>query len=83
MPSPSPRSGSRRARGHAPGQLLRLCLVPLAAAALLSGCAARGDRVVYLRDGMLVDTLEQGRWSAGHADSRHRVLLDWLRGHGF
>lgn len=41
MPSPSPRSGSRRARGHAPGQLLRLCLVPLAAAALLSGCAAQ------------------------------------------
>ncbi|MFT4225212.1 ABC transporter ATP-binding protein [Micropruina sp.] len=46
-------------------------------------CAARGDRVVYLRDGMLVDTLEQGRWDAGEADSRHQALLDWLRGHGF
>lgn len=46
-------------------------------------CAARGDRVVYLRDGVLVDALEQGPWGAERAESRHGVLLDWLRGHGF
>lgn len=41
MPSPSRRSGFRRAPSRARAQLLRLCVVPLVAAALLSGCAAQ------------------------------------------
>jgi putative ABC transport system ATP-binding protein len=37
-------------------------------------CAARADRVIYLRDGLLVDARELGTWSN---------LLDWLREKGF
>jgi putative ABC transport system ATP-binding protein len=46
-------------------------------------CAARADRVVYLRDGVLVDALAQGGWSADGADERRDTLLGWLHGHGF
>lgn len=46
-------------------------------------CAARGDRVVCLRDGRLVDTREMGRWSPGGVAEREDDLLAWLRGHGF
>jgi putative ABC transport system ATP-binding protein len=46
-------------------------------------CAARADRVVYLRDGDVVDTRELGAWTAGEATRREDDLLDWLRGNGF
>lgn len=46
-------------------------------------CAARGDRVVYLRDGRLLDTLELGRWSPEEAAEREDRLLAWLHGYGF
>jgi len=47
------------------------------------GCAARADRVVYLRDGRLVDARELGRWSGGQEQQREDDLLGWLRGLGF
>lgn len=46
-------------------------------------CAARADRVVYLRDGRLVDTRELGKWSRERAEQREDALLAWLRGLGF
>lgn len=46
-------------------------------------CAARGDRVIYLRDGGLVDSTALGRWSATAAASREDALLAWLRELGF
>lgn len=46
-------------------------------------CAVRGDRVVYLRDGRLVDARELGPWSPEGATAREDDLLAWLRGHGF
>lgn len=45
--------------------------------------AARGDRVIYLRDGALVDTVELGAWSKEGSNSREDELLAWLRNHGF
>ena len=46
-------------------------------------CAARGDRVIYLRDGSLVNSLELDRWTADRADQREDDLLAWLRQEGF
>lgn len=46
-------------------------------------CAARGDRVIYLRDGSLVNSLELDRWTADRADQREDELLAWLRQEGF
>lgn len=46
-------------------------------------CAARADRVVYLRDGALVDSRELGRWDHEAAQRREDELLGWLRGLGF
>ena len=46
-------------------------------------CAARGDRVIYLRDGLLVDARELGPWSQAQATEREDELLAWLRAHGF
>ncbi|ALJ18438.1 ABC transporter ATP-binding protein [Microbacterium sp. No. 7] len=46
-------------------------------------CAVRGDRVVYLRDGRLVDARELGRWSPESVAERGDDLLAWLRGLGF
>ena len=48
-----------------------------------SRCAARADRVVYLRDGSLVDTCHLGRWDSEVARGREDHLLRWLTGHGF
>lgn len=42
-------------------------------------CAARGDRVIYLRDGLLVDSLKMGRWTEAQATAREDQLLAWLR----
>ncbi|SEE94108.1 ABC transporter ATP-binding protein [Ruania alba] len=44
-----------------------------------TACAARADRVVYLRDGLLIDTLALGRWSQDAADDREVDLVAWLR----
>lgn len=46
-------------------------------------CAARADRVVYLRDGLLIDALELGRWEIGTSAGREEELLAWLRSFGF
>lgn len=46
-------------------------------------CAARGDRVIYLRDGDLVDSTALGRWSETESTAREDALLGWLRGLGF
>lgn len=45
--------------------------------------AARGDRVVYLRDGVLVDSRAAGPWQEETARQREDDLLAWLRGLGF
>ncbi len=47
------------------------------------GCAARGDRVIYLRDGLLVDSRHLGTWSQDQATQREDGLSDWLRNLGF
>ncbi|WP_159618439.1 ABC transporter ATP-binding protein [Ruania rhizosphaerae] len=46
-------------------------------------CAARADRVVYLRDGLLVDSAELGTWTADTAAQREDRLIGWLRQQGF
>jgi putative ABC transport system ATP-binding protein len=46
-------------------------------------CAARADRVVYLRDGLLVDARELGVWSKEQSRQREDDLLAWLREKGF
>ena len=45
--------------------------------------AARADRVIYLRDGRLVDLLELGAWSREQSARREDDLLAWLREKGF
>ena len=46
-------------------------------------CAARADRVVYLRDGLVEDSRDLGPWRADEAAGRTDTLLGWLRGLGF
>lgn len=46
-------------------------------------CAARAERVVYLRDGLLLDARDLGTWHTDDAGQREGELLDWLRGLGF
>lgn len=45
--------------------------------------AARGDRVIYLRDGLLVDAKDLGPWQAEQAPQREDELLAWLGDLGF
>ncbi|GAB4084602.1 ABC transporter ATP-binding protein [Myceligenerans cantabricum] len=45
--------------------------------------AARGDRVIYLKDGLLVDSREAGLWQAEKAQQREDDLMTWLRTLGF
>jgi putative ABC transport system ATP-binding protein len=47
------------------------------------GVAVRGERVVYLRDGAVVEAREMGPWDAGTAQRREDGLLAWLRNLGF
>lgn len=47
------------------------------------GCAARGDRVIYLRDGLIVDSRALGTWTKAQATRREDELLAWLRDLGF
>ena len=42
-------------------------------------CAARGGRVIYLRDGLVVDSLTLGRWTEADASGREDRMLAWLR----
>lgn len=46
-------------------------------------CAARADRVVYLRDGLVVDSRVLGTWDEERAAQREGDLLVWLRDLGF
>lgn len=46
-------------------------------------CAARADRVVYLRDGLVIDTRELGTWSDEQATRREDDLFAWLSKKGF
>lgn len=46
-------------------------------------CAARAERVVYLRDGLLVDTRVLGTWSDEEAARREDDLFTWLNQMGF
>ncbi len=46
-------------------------------------CAARGDRVVYLRDGYLVESLTLGTWSPEQSAAREGRLIARLRDLGF
>lgn len=46
-------------------------------------CAARADRVIYLRDGLLVDSRGLGTWRREEAERREDDLLAWLREKGF
>lgn len=48
-----------------------------------AGVAARGDRVIYLRDGVLVDAYEMGPWQKENTSQREDDLLAWLRNLGF
>lgn len=45
--------------------------------------AARADRVMYLQDGRVTDTLALGSWSEDTAALRDAALLDWLRAKGY
>lgn len=45
--------------------------------------AARGDRVVYLRDGLVVAAHEAGRWRSEDTQRREDELQAWLRTLGF
>jgi putative ABC transport system ATP-binding protein len=47
------------------------------------GVAVRGERVVYLRDGAVVEAREMGPWDAGTEQRREDGLLAWLRNLGF
>lgn len=45
--------------------------------------AARGSRVIYLRDGLMVDSCELGPWTKDEAETRESTLLAWLKTLGF
>ncbi len=45
-------------------------------------CAARADRVLYLKDGRLIDSLTLGRWRRQNRTRREDELLAWIRGLG-
>lgn len=46
-------------------------------------CAARADRVAYLRDGAIVAQLAQTRWDGLHTAAREANLKSWLTTQGF
>ncbi|WBU38793.1 ABC transporter ATP-binding protein [Homoserinibacter sp. YIM 151385] len=45
--------------------------------------ATRADRILYIADGTLTDTLTLGRWTEGEASSRENTVRDWLREKGY
>lgn len=46
-------------------------------------CAARGDRVIYLRDGCVVAEMQPGTWTADEQSGREAKLTAWLDRQGF
>ncbi len=46
-------------------------------------CAARADRLVYLRDGRLLDTLSRDRWAPETSAAREADLMTWLAARDF
>ncbi|THV39825.1 ABC transporter ATP-binding protein [Glycomyces buryatensis] len=46
-------------------------------------CAARGDRVVYLRDGQILDSHAMGAWTEEGAERREDDIFAWLAKKGF
>jgi putative ABC transport system ATP-binding protein len=48
-----------------------------------ANAAARADRVVYLSDGVVIDSLELRRWTQAAASDREGRTSAWLTGHGF
>ncbi|MDR2113769.1 MAG: ATP-binding cassette domain-containing protein, partial [Bifidobacteriaceae bacterium] len=48
-----------------------------------AACAARADRVIYLRDGQIVDQFDLGRWCSSLSQQRENQLLNRLSRHGF
>jgi putative ABC transport system ATP-binding protein len=46
-------------------------------------CAVRADRVIYLRDGLLLASRELGTWRDEQSTQREDDLLAWLRTMGF
>lgn len=48
-----------------------------------AACAARADRVVYLRDGAVIGSYEPGAWDRENAAVREAEVLDWLVSQGF
>lgn len=47
------------------------------------GVAARADRVVYLRDGLVVEEYRYGADGPADLAERERLLHEWLTSHGF
>ncbi len=45
--------------------------------------ACRADRVLYLADGQVLDSLRLGLWAPQDTGAREDALTDWLRGLGF
>lgn len=48
-----------------------------------AACAARADRVVYLRDGAVIGSYAPGVWDRENAAVRETEVLDWLVSQGF
>lgn len=48
-----------------------------------AACAARAERVIYLRDGHIVGHRNMGAWQPSKARQRTDTLLAWLRKRGF
>ncbi|WP_340538949.1 ABC transporter ATP-binding protein [Nocardioides sp. GXZ039] len=46
-------------------------------------CASRADRVIYLRDGLVVDEIALGKWTPEAAQDRELTISSWLAGQGF
>lgn len=46
-------------------------------------CAARADRVIYLRDGGVIDERRLGTWAGADVTEREDAVLEWLRSLGF
>ncbi|MBP2436944.1 ABC transporter ATP-binding protein [Microbacterium amylolyticum] len=48
-----------------------------------ANCAARADRVIYLRDGQILDTASIGKWTPEQRTQRETELRGWLASQGF
>lgn len=48
-----------------------------------AACAARAGRLVYLRDGLIVDSIALGPWDRSTAVDREKTLRSWLAAQDF